>query len=70
MWIEYIKTEDRDNPLRTRHSGSSDDTIVSDYSNVNYDFMKYSNINDVGKQWIRKYALALSKELLVVVFFS
>ena len=61
VWIEYIKTEDRDNPLRTRHSGSSDDTIVSDYSNVNYDFMKYSNINDVGKQWIRKYALALSK---------
>mgnify|MGYP001161600705 FL=1 len=67
VWIEYIKTEDRDNPLRTRHSGSSDDTIVSDYSNVNYDFMKYSNINDVGKQWIRKYALALSKELLGIV---
>ena len=67
VWIEYIKTEDRDNPLRTRHSGSSDDTIVSDYSNVNYDFMKYSNINDVGKQWIRKYGLALSKELLGMV---
>ena len=67
VWIEYIKTEDRDNPLRTRHSGSSDDTIVSDYSNVNYDFMKYSNINDVGKQWIRKYTLALAKELLGIV---
>ena len=67
VWIEYIKTEDRDNPLKTRHSGSSDDTVVSDYSNVNYDFMKYSNINDVGKQWIRKYCLALSKELLGIV---
>ena len=67
VWIEYIKTEDRDNPLRTRHSGSSDDTIVSDYSNVNYDFMKYSNINDVGKQWIRKYTLALAKELLGII---
>ena len=67
VWIEYIKTEDRDNPLRTRHSGSSDDTIVSDNSNVNYDFMKYSNINDVGKQWIRKYTLALAKELLGIV---
>ena len=43
------------------------DTIVSDYSNVNYDFMKYSNINDVGKQWIRKYTLALSKELICLV---
>ena len=67
VWIEYIKTEDRDNPLKTHHSGSSDDTVVSDYSNVNYDFMKYSNINDVGKQWIRKYCLALSKELLGIV---
>ena len=67
VWIEYIKTEDRDNTLRTRHSGSSDDTIVSDYSNVNYDFMTYSNINDVGKQWIRKYTLALAKELLGII---
>ena len=67
VWIEYVKTSDRDNPLRTRHSGSSDDTVVSDYSNVNYDFMVYSNINDVGKQWIRKYTLALSKELLGII---
>ena len=67
LWIEYVKTSDRDNPLRTRYSGSSDDTVVSDYSNVNYDFMVYSNINDVGKQWIRKYCLALSKELLGIV---
>ena len=29
--------------------------------------MVYSNINDVGKQWIRKYTLALSKELLGMV---
>jgi len=65
VWVDYILTEDRDNPLRTRYSGSSD--VVSDYSNVGYDFMVYSNINDVGKQWIRKYCLALSKELLGIV---
>jgi len=65
LWIEYIKTEDRDNPLRTRYSGSAD--VISDYSNANYDFMVYSNINDVGKQWIRKYTLALAKELLGIV---
>ena len=29
--------------------------------------MVYSNINDVGKQWIRKYTLALAKELLGIV---
>ena len=67
VWVEYVKTSDRDNPLRTRHSGSNDDTVVSDYSNVNYDFMTYSNINDVGKQWIRKYTLALAKELLGII---
>ena len=43
----YIKTDDRDNPLRTRYSGSAD--VVSDYSNARYDNMVYSNkINDVG----------------------
>jgi len=38
--------------------------VVSDYSNIGYNFAQYSNINDVGKQWIRKYALALAKEML------
>jgi len=38
--------------------------VISDYSNVGYSFAEYSNINDVGKQWIRKYTLALAKELL------
>ena len=38
--------------------------VISDYSNVGYDFIPYQYINDVGKQWIRKYTLALTKELL------
>jgi len=38
--------------------------VVSDYANIGYDFIQYKNINDVGKQWIRKYSLALAKELL------
>lgn len=40
---------------------------VSDYSNARYDFIPYDRINDVGRQWIRKYTLALSKELLGAV---
>ena len=40
------------------------DGVVADYSNTGYDFHVYSRINDVGKQWIRKYTLALAKELL------
>jgi hypothetical protein len=56
---------DRDNALGTRYSGSAD--TISDISNAPYDNMKYNFINDVGKQWIRKYGLALSKELLGIV---
>ena len=41
--------------------------VVSDYSDVQYDFISYRKINDVGKQWIRKYTLALVKELLGAV---
>lgn len=41
--------------------------VVSDYSNVGYNFAQYANINDVGKQWIRKYTLALAKEMLGAV---
>ena len=65
LWFEYILKSDRDNPLQTAHGETSD--VVSDYSNVPYDNMKYQFINDVGKQWIRKYGLALSKELLGMI---
>ena len=65
LWIEWIKTDERDDALGTRYSGSAD--VISDLSNAPYDNMKYNHINDVGKQWIRKYGLALSKELLGIV---
>ena len=65
LWFEYIVKSDRENPLQVPYSGSAN--VVSDYSNVPYDNMQYQFINDVGKQWIRKYGLALSKELLGMV---
>ena len=40
------------------------DGVVSDYSNIGHNFAEYQKINDVGKQWIRKYTLALAKEML------
>ena len=60
-----MKVSERDNPLITQYSGSAD--VVSDFSNVPYDNMEYQFINDVGKQWIRKYGLALCKELLGII---
>ncbi|MBC8428369.1 hypothetical protein H8D04_00655 [bacterium] len=65
LWFEYILKSDRDNPLQTRYGETSD--VVSDFSNVPYDNMQYQYINDVGRQWIRKYGLALSKELLGMI---
>jgi hypothetical protein len=65
VYIDYIKTSDRDNPLQADYSGSVN--TISDFSNVPYDNMQYKFINDVGKQWIRKYGLALVKELLGII---
>ncbi len=58
IWFQYIVNNDRKDPLKT-NSGS-----ISDFSNATYDNMSYTEINHAGKQWIRKYTLALSKELL------
>ena len=63
LHFDYILTADRDNALIVNGvSGSVD--VISDYSNAPYSNMEYQYINDVGKQWIRKYGLALCKELL------
>ena len=40
---------------------------VSDPSNIPYKFITYSEVNSMGRNWIRKYTLALSKELLGII---
>ena len=37
---------------------------ISDHSNIPYGRLVYKYINEIGKQWIRKYTLALCKEML------
>ncbi len=65
LWFEYVLKSDREDPTQTAHGETSN--TVSDFSNVPYNNMEYQFINDVGKQWVRKYGLALSKELLGMV---
>ena len=59
LFFDYIVRDEF-----TRNSVKVTPNVVSDYSDIKYDFICYSHINDVGKQWIRKYTLALVKELL------
>ena len=59
MWFEYFV---RNEFIQNSTNVATD--VVSDYANVGYDFIQYKTINDVGRQWIRKYSLALAKELL------
>jgi len=37
---------------------------INNMNTIPFDNIPYDNINSIGKQWIRKYALALSKEML------
>ena len=56
----YIKTD----------AWTDDDSYETGINGVNsvntmpLDNIPYANINAIGKQWIRKYALALCKEML------
>jgi len=40
---------------------------VSDPSNIPYKFITYTEINSMGRNWIRKYTVALAKELLGII---
>ena len=59
LHFKYIVKKDRDTTLQGNIDG-----VITDVSNAPYDNMAFKEINDVGKQWIKKYALALCKELL------
>jgi len=59
LHFDYIVKKDRNNTLQ----GTSDG-VITDFSNAPFNNMTFADINEVGKQWIKKYGLALCKELL------
>jgi hypothetical protein len=59
VYFDYMSRDEFEHDSQTIQADS-----LSDYSDIPYNFIQYSKINDVGKQWIRKYTLALAKELL------
>lgn len=61
IYIDYYIERDKD--LTNFFSGSRNE-YISDPSDIPYQLCKYCKINQPGKQWIRKYFLALCKETL------
>jgi hypothetical protein len=59
LYFQYIVESDRNSMDSIVTSG-----VVSDMSNAPYNKIQYGDVNDVGKQWILKYTLALAKETL------
>jgi len=60
LFFQYIVKSERSNQIISQSRAN----VASDYSNMPYQAMTYTSINEVGKQWIRKYTLALAKETL------
>jgi len=68
LFFHYIKRDERNDVTSatpTYDTGSS--TLVTNVSNVPYDNPVYGDINSIGRQWVRQYALAEVKETLAYV---
>jgi len=63
VWLKVGFVNDGLNPAYT------DETLdgISNPSNLPYGNISYSAINSMGKQWVRQYTLACSKEILGLV---
>jgi hypothetical protein len=60
IWFKFYIKED------STADAEYDDGVkgVNNLNTLPYDNIPYENINSIGKQWIRKYSLALCKEML------
>ena len=61
MWFNFSIPEDSWKEESDRKDGVDG---VNNMNTLPFANIPYENINSMGKQWIRKYALALSKEML------
>ena len=59
LHFEYVLKSTANAPVKNTNK-----SLVTDISNVPYTNPTYSFINEPGRQWIRRYALALAKEML------
>jgi len=62
MWVQF--TIDNTDPWTEDSDRKFGVTGINNMNTLPFDNVPYKNINAIGKQWIRNYALALSKEVL------
>lgn len=66
IWFDYYVIKDKQSGDALLQSGS-ENSVVSDFSNIPYKNIQYNNINEMGRLWIYRYTLALAKELLGLI---
>ena len=59
LHFEYQLKSVANNPIKNTATN-----LITDISNVPYTTIEYQFVNEPGRQWIRKYTLALAKEML------
>ena len=59
LHFEYQLKSVANNPIKKTATN-----LITDISNVPYTTIEYQFVNEPGRQWIRKYTLALAKEML------
>jgi len=62
LYFDYIVKEDRNNVIRNTATN-----LITDVSNVPYVNINYESINAPGRQWIFRYTLAITKEMLASI---
>ena len=64
MWIEFSVP---DSPIEDDTNGRSSLHGVNNMNTLPFSNLPYDTINSIGKQWIRRFALSLAKEMLGLV---
>lgn len=61
LWVEFFVQENAWEDAGDRQSGADG---INNLNTLPFENLPYQNINAIGKQWIRRFALSLSKEML------
>ena len=64
VWFEFLFEEQKSRDALLFGNTALITGAVSDASNIPYTYQQYSTINDMGRAWIIRYAMALAMEML------